>query len=103
MANAWDVIDVICNFCRIHLNSIAYDDAHLCRYDFSFLQEANFPHEANTVFKSQEKYVISLGAPTSIAQKHGEDTLTYLNKGTLYSVFLLEGKIRTLDNCNFLF
>ena len=57
----------------------------------NFLQETDFPHEANTVFKSQEKYVISLGAPTSIAQKHGEDTLTYLNKGMFVSVFLLEG------------
>ena len=51
------------------------------------LQETDFPHEANTVFKSQEKYVISLGAPTSIAQKHGEDTLTYLNKGMLFESF----------------
>ena len=66
-----------------------------------FLQETNFPHEANTVFKSQEKYVISLGAPTSIAQKHGEDTLTYLNKGMLCSMFLFGGKDRTLDNFNF--
>ncbi len=34
-----------------------------------------------TLFRAQEKYLVVLGAPTSIAQRHGEDTLTYLNKG----------------------
>lgn len=41
----------------------------------------------DTVFSSQEKYVITLGAPISIAQRMGEDTLTYLNKGQFYSLF----------------
>ena len=33
------------------------------------------------MFRAQERYMIILGAPTSIAQRQGEDTLTYLNKG----------------------
>jgi transcription factor CP2-like protein len=41
----------------------------------------------DTVFSSQEKYVVTLGAPISIAQRMGEDTLTYLNKGQFYSLF----------------
>ena len=33
--------------------------------------------------------MIILGAPTSIAQRQGEDTLTYLNKGTEDVAFVL--------------
>jgi transcription factor CP2-like protein len=43
--------------------------------------------QVDTVFSSQEKYVVTLGAPISIAQRMGEDTLTYLNKGQFYSLF----------------
>lgn len=41
----------------------------------------------NTVFPSQEKYVVLVGAPISIAQRMGEDTLTYLNKGQFYNLY----------------
>eukprot|EP00731_Ephydatia_muelleri_P030770 Em0022g284a len=39
-----------------------------------------------TVFRAQEKYVVTLGAPISIAQRQGEDTLTYLNRGQFYGL-----------------
>ena len=37
-----------------------------------------------------------LDAPTSVVQKRGEDSLTYLNKGQFYSI-LLEGYLDESD------
>ncbi|XP_065885363.1 grainyhead-like protein 2 homolog isoform X2 [Dysidea avara] len=42
------------------------------------------------LFEVQEKYVYKLGAPTSVIQLQSEDTLTYLNKGQLYTL-IMEG------------
>jgi transcription factor CP2-like protein len=53
----------------------------------SFLQEIEFCKEPVAVFRAQERYIIILGAPTSIAQRQGEDTLTYLNKGQFYNLY----------------
>lgn len=39
-----------------------------------------------TVFSTQDKYTFNLEAPTSIVQRRGEDTLTYLNKGQFYAI-----------------
>lgn len=56
-----------------------------------------------TIFKSEEKYEVTLGAPTSIAQRTGEDTLTYLNKGQFYTLYFkgnanlqLPSKVKTV-------
>ncbi|XP_064404554.1 grainyhead-like protein 1 homolog isoform X2 [Halichondria panicea] len=40
-----------------------------------------------TIFMSQEKYEVTLGAPTSSAQRTNDDTLTYLNKGQFYTLY----------------
>ncbi|XP_019858101.1 PREDICTED: grainyhead-like protein 2 homolog isoform X2 [Amphimedon queenslandica] len=50
-------------------------------------KEIEFHKEPLAVFRAQERYLIILGAPTSIAQRQGEDTLTYLNKGQFYSIY----------------
>ncbi|XP_078371214.1 grainyhead-like protein 2 homolog isoform X2 [Oculina patagonica] len=39
-----------------------------------------------TVFSAQDKYTFILEAPTSIIQRRGDDTLTYLNKGQFYAI-----------------
>ncbi|KAJ7371748.1 Grainyhead-like protein 2 [Desmophyllum pertusum] len=39
-----------------------------------------------TVFSAQDKYAFILEAPTSIIQRRGDDTLTYLNKGQFYAI-----------------
>ncbi|XP_020905551.1 grainyhead-like protein 2 homolog [Exaiptasia diaphana] len=39
-----------------------------------------------TVFSAQDKYTYILEAPTSIVQRRGDDTLTYLNKGQFYAI-----------------
>ncbi|XP_032242135.1 grainyhead-like protein 2 homolog isoform X2 [Nematostella vectensis] len=39
-----------------------------------------------TVFSAQDKYTFILEAPTSIVQRRGDDTLTYLNKGQFYAI-----------------
>ncbi|KAK3701725.1 hypothetical protein QZH41_018886 [Actinostola sp. cb2023] len=39
-----------------------------------------------TVFSAQDKYTYVLEAPTSIVQRRGDDTLTYLNKGQFYAI-----------------
>eukprot|EP01135_Chromosphaera_perkinsii_P004068 Nk52_evm16s267 gene=Nk52_evmTU16s267 len=41
---------------------------------------------ANTVFQKQEKFTVMVEAPTSIAQRLEEDTLTYLNKNQNYTI-----------------
>ena len=41
------------------------------------------------MFRAQEKYLVVLGAPTSIAQRNDEDTLTYLNKGNTEKIHVL--------------
>ncbi|CAI8037945.1 Grainyhead-like protein 1 homolog [Geodia barretti] len=56
--------------------------------DPTHISSENYTQDhVDTVFSSQEKYVVTLGAPISIAQRMGEDTLTYLNKGQFYSLF----------------
>ena len=35
------------------------------------------------------RYMVTLGAPISIAQRMGEDTLTYLNRGTYVHVYFM--------------
>ena len=42
--------------------------------------------KSRTVFQSQERFSVMVEAPTSIAQRLEEDTLTYLNKGQLYTI-----------------
>lgn len=39
-----------------------------------------------TVFSAQDRYSFILEAPTSIIQRRGDDTLTYLNKGQFYAI-----------------
>ncbi|XP_065836862.1 grainyhead-like protein 2 homolog isoform X2 [Oscarella lobularis] len=39
-----------------------------------------------TLFSAIETYRYTLDAPTSVVQKRGEDSLTYLNKGQFYSI-----------------
>ncbi|XP_065884677.1 grainyhead-like protein 2 homolog isoform X2 [Dysidea avara] len=40
------------------------------------------------LFEVQETYVYKLCAPTSVIQRQSDDTLTYLNKGQLYSLLM---------------
>ncbi|XP_031561681.1 grainyhead-like protein 2 homolog isoform X2 [Actinia tenebrosa] len=39
-----------------------------------------------TVFSAQDKYTYVLEAPTSIIQRRGDDSLTYVNKGQFYAI-----------------
>lgn len=53
-------------------------------------QQSDFGQDHHpTLFKAQEKYVVTLGAPISIAQRMDDHTLTYLNKGQFYGVSVM--------------
>ena len=41
------------------------------------------------VYVHMSRYMVTLGAPISIAQRMGEDTLTYLNRGTYVHVYFM--------------
>eukprot|EP00118_Oscarella_pearsei_P016403 m.155984 g.155984 ORF g.155984 m.155984 type:complete len:565 (+) comp38684_c0_seq2:73-1767(+) len=42
----------------------------------------------STVFSALENFQYTLDAPTSVVQRRGEDSLTYLNKGQFYTISL---------------
>eukprot|EP00126_Sphaerothecum_destruens_P012382 Sdes_comp21235_c0_seq1m19889 len=52
----------------------------------SLYQPSSLDQKPTTVFQSQERFTILLEAPTSIAQRIEEDTLTYLNKSQFYTI-----------------
>lgn len=49
-------------------------------------EKTSFSHYVKPMVNYEEKYVYILEAQTSLIQKRGEDTLTYLNKGQFYFV-----------------
>ncbi|XP_029188069.1 grainyhead-like protein 2 homolog [Acropora muricata] len=53
---------------------------------FNFSAYSQSLKSTPTVFSAQDKYTFILEAPTSIIQRRGDDTLTYLNKGQFYTI-----------------
>ncbi|RMX37016.1 hypothetical protein pdam_00005052, partial [Pocillopora damicornis] len=53
---------------------------------FNFTPYTQSLKSTPTVFSAQDRYSFILEAPTSIIQRRGDDTLTYLNKGQFYAI-----------------